>query len=503
MITTILFDIGDTLVHADPPGTPVEELAVRPVDGAVRSLRALARRYRLGAVTDTAVMTGDQVRAALRGTGLEDLLEVIVTSVDVGAAKPDSRGIRRALAHLGTQPGEALFVGDAAVDEQAARAAGVGFERTGPDRDPGGAVRVALTEEIGAYTAAIALVGPVDHAAADGARAHHDRLTKPRGSLGRLETLGVQLAAISGSDPPPIPDPAAVAVFAADHGVVAAGVTPWPQEVTGQMVANFVGGGAAINVLARQAGATVTVVDVGVATDLDSLGLADAPGLLRRRIRPGTANLATGPAMSHREARAARDVGAEVAADLVARGAAVLVTGDMGIGNTTAAAAVIAAFTGRPASAVTGRGTGVDDEALRRKIAIVERAVNRLPSNAQGHAVLAEVGGLEIAALAGFILGAAAQRVPVVVDGVIACAALLAAHADCPEMLPYVIVGHRSTEPGATAVLDHLGSEPVLDLELRLGEGTGACLALNIVEASARILREMATFDAAGVSDKH
>jgi len=353
----------------------------------------------------------------------------------------------------------------------------------------------------GTYAARAALVGPVDATAEEQARAHHDQLTKPRGSLGRLEALGIQLAAISGQDPPPVPAPGAVAVFAADHGVVAEGVTPWPQVVTAQMVANFVAGGAAINVLARQAGATVTVVDVGVATDLDELGVPDVPALLRRRVRPGTANLAHGPAMSADEAAAARDVGAAVAGELVAAGARVLVTGDMGIGNTTASAAVIAVLTGQPAHKVTGRGTGIDDAMLALKTDVVAQASERVPAGADVLTVLAEVGGLEIAALAGFIVAGASHRVPVVVDGVIAGAGLLAAHADCPAVLPYVVAGHRSTEPGATAVLDHLGLEPVIDLGLRLGEGSGACLALGPLEAAARILGEMATFESAGVGE--
>jgi nicotinate-nucleotide--dimethylbenzimidazole phosphoribosyltransferase len=305
-----------------------------------------------------------------------------------------------------------------------------------------------------------------------------------------------------------------VAVFAGDHGVLAQGVSPWPQEVTAQMVANFCAGGAAINVLARQAGATVTVVDVGVATDLVAMGLgSDQPGagqgaspLWHRKVRAGTDDLATGPAMTLSDARAALDVGAAVATDLVERGARVLVTGEMGIGNTTPAAALIAAFTGRPAAAVTGRGTGIDDDAMARKVAAVEAGLARLDAGPSGTTdalgVLAEVGGLEIAALAGFVLGGASHRVPVVVDGVIAGAALLVAAALAPTVTGFAIAGHRSTEPGAKAVLEHLGLAPVLDLGLRLGEGSGACLALSVVEASARILAEMATFDGAGVTGK-
>jgi nicotinate-nucleotide--dimethylbenzimidazole phosphoribosyltransferase len=355
------------------------------------------------------------------------------------------------------------------------------------------------------YDAARGHVSLVDEGAARSARAHHDRLTKPPGSLGRIEDLGVQLAAIAGADPPPIPSPAAIAVFAGDHGVVAEGVTPWPQEVTGQMVANFVTGGAAINVLARQAGASVTVVDVGVATDLDALGVAGAPGLLHRRVRAGTANLAVEAALTRGEVESARDIGVEVASDLVASGARALVTGEMGIGNTTAAAAVIASLTGREAAEVTGRGTGIDDARLAKKVAVVEAAVGRLRSASLAGdplAVLSEVGGVEIAALAGFIVGGASRRVPIVIDGVIAGAALLAAAADCERVLPYVIAGHRSTEPGASAVLEHLRLDPVIDLGLRLGEGSGACLALGVLEASARILNEMATFDAVGITNK-
>ena len=347
-----------------------------------------------------------------------------------------------------------------------------------------------------AFADAAASVGELDADAERAAAAHHDRLTKPRGALGLLETIGIRLAAISGAMPPPVPAPAAVAVFAGDHGVLAQGVTPWPQEVTAQMVANFVAGGAAINVLARQMGASVTVIDVGVATELD-----DAPGLLRRKVRPATADLAVEPAMTVDDVERALDVGAEVAAELVEGGRA-LVTGDMGIGNTTAAAAIIAALTGRTAAEVTGRGTGIDDATLARKVAVVERALTRLGANRDGRAVLAEVGGLEIAALAGFIVGGAARRVPVVVDGVIAGAALLVAADLCPRALAFTFAGHRSTEPGATAVLEHLGLEPLLDLGMRLGEGSGACLALPVLEASARVLAEMATFDSAGVSDK-
>jgi nicotinate-nucleotide--dimethylbenzimidazole phosphoribosyltransferase len=348
------------------------------------------------------------------------------------------------------------------------------------------------------FAVALAALTPPDDAAASAAAEHLDRLTKPPGSLGLLEDLAVQLAGIAGVSPPPVPEPAAVAVFAGDHGVWAEGVTPWPQEVTAQMVANFCAGGAAINVLARQAGARVVVVDVGVATEI-----AEPPGgeLIRARVAPGTANLAVGPAMTAGEVDQALDVGAEVAARLVGDGARCLITGDMGIANTTASAAVIAAVTGRPAADVTGRGTGIDDDRLAHKIAVVDGAVKRV-TDRSGKAVLAEVGGLEIAALAGFIVGGAAARVPVILDGVIACAAAVAAVAIEPAVLPFVVAGHRSVEPGASVALAHLGLTPLVDLGLRLGEGTGACLAFPMLQAAARLLADMATFDSAGVTEK-
>jgi nicotinate-nucleotide--dimethylbenzimidazole phosphoribosyltransferase len=355
----------------------------------------------------------------------------------------------------------------------------------------------------GAFDRAVAGLQPLDGAAAAEAWALQDRLTKPRGALGRLEALGAQLAGIAGRCPPPVPAPAAVAVFAGDHGVVAEGVTPWPPEVTAQMVANFVAGGAAINVLARHVGARVVVVDVGVATPLPP-ACDGAPGLLRLPVQPGTGNLAREPAMNPVACGAALDAGAEVAAALAGDGARLLVTGEMGIGNTTPAAAVVAALTGRPPAEVTGRGTGVDDAGFSRKVAVVERALalHAAAVAAGPRETLAALGGLELAALCGFVVGGAAAGVPVVVDGLIADAALLAAERMAPGVAHRCIAGHRSVEPGAAAVLEALEMEPVLDLGMRLGEGSGACLAVPVVEAAARILSEMATFDAAGVSGK-
>ncbi len=287
-----------------------------------------------------------------------------------------------------------------------------------------------------------------------------------------------------------------IAVFAGDHGVHAQGVTPWPQEVTAQMVANFLASGAVVNAIAAQAGAEVCVVDVGVIAEFPP-----APGLLPRKVRRGTADMTTGPAMSGDEARAAIEVGIETARELVAAGNRCLVTGDMGIANTTASAALVSVFTGADPSAVTGRGTGVDDETWARKVDVVRRALARhRPDPADPMGALATVGGLEHAALAGFLVGAAALRVPVVLDGLIACAAALAAHALAPDVVHCMVAGHLSTEPGARRALATLNLRPLLDLELRLGEGSGGALALPIVQSAARVLRDVATFDSAGVS---
>jgi len=344
----------------------------------------------------------------------------------------------------------------------------------------------------------LAAIRPLDTAAVAAARERQGRMTKPPGSLGVLEDVSVQLAGLAGRCPPPLPEPVAVAVFAGDHGVHAQGVTPWPREVTAQMVANFLAGGAVVNAFARQVGAQVCVVDVGVAADIEP-----SPGLRPRKVRRGTADLTTGPAMTRAEAAAAVEVGIDTARDLVAAGHRCLVSGDMGIANTTPSAALIAVFTGRDPAEVTGRGTGIDDATHARKVDAVRRALAlHAPDPADPLGVLAAVGGLEHAAIAGFVLGAAALRVPVVLDGVIAGSAALVAAALSPEVLGACVAGHRSAEPGHGVALAHLGLRPLVELELRLGEGTGALLAVPLVQSAVRALREVATFDAAGVTDK-
>lgn len=505
LLDAVLVDIGGTLVESAPAATAVESLEVALRDKVVDDLRWMAETVRVGAVTNTAVMDEVQVRSLLDPSGVSELLEVVVTSVDVGAAKPDPEPLLVAMERLGLDdPARILFIGDEDTDRDAADAAGMHYMDVG-DAEPStatlrAAVQGWLERNAGRrFEAARARITSKDADAVNAALALQGQLTKPPGSLGRIEALGVQLAGIAGACPPPVPEPATVAVFASDHGIVDWGVSPWPQEVTAQMVANFTAGGAAINVLAGHAGADIVVVDVGVATPLP---VTDHPALIHRRIRPGTENLALGPAMSRIDALLALDVGVEVAETAVAAGARCLIAGEMGIGNTTSAAAIIAGITNHEPEALTGRGSGADDEMLARKVAVIEAATVDLSSTSGPLKVLEQVGGFEIAAIAGFAVGAAAARVPIVIDGVIANAALLIAAQLAPDVVQYAVAGHRSTEPAAVAALEYLGLEPVLSLDLRLGEGTGAALALPIVQASAKILRDMATFDGAGVSAK-
>jgi nicotinate-nucleotide--dimethylbenzimidazole phosphoribosyltransferase len=350
-------------------------------------------------------------------------------------------------------------------------------------------------EALALIAATTGRIPPPDEAAAAAARDRQAQLTKPPGSLGRLEDLSIQVAATTGRTRPRLPRKAVV-VMAADHGVTAEGVSAYPADVTPQMVANFLRGGAAINALARAAGARVVVVDIGVAADLPpSAGLIAAP------IAPGTFNFATGPAMTRDQAACAVATGIAVVERLIAEGLDLVATGDMGIGNTTASSAITAVITGAPPATVAGRGTGLDDAGLAHKVAVLERAlaVNR-PDPADGLGVLAAVGGFEIGGLAGVILGATAARVPVVLDGFISGAAALIAATIAPAVRPHLVAAHVSVEIGHRRALAWLGLEPLLDLGLRLGEGTGAVLAMPIIDAALAALDEMATFAEAAVA---
>lgn len=333
-----------------------------------------------------------------------------------------------------------------------------------------------------------------DAAAGKAARERQDLLTKPPGSLGRLEAMSIRLCEITGKCPPRLGEKVVI-VCAADHGVTEEGVSPYPSAVTAQMLLNFAAGGAAINTLARAAGARVVLLDVGTLSPVGN------PAIIDRRIRAGTANMARGPAMSRSEAVTCIQAGLETAVSEIESGAGMLAAGEMGIGNTTAASAVTAALTGLPPARLVGRGTGLDDHGVARKVEVVERAleVNR-PDRSDPLDVLARVGGLEIGAMAGVMLACAGSGVPVVIDGFISTAAALLAERLCPGAQNVMFASHLSVEPGQEPALEALGLEPFLDLEMRLGEGTGAALAMTVLESAARVLVEMATFEEAGVS---
>lgn len=351
-----------------------------------------------------------------------------------------------------------------------------------------------LTAELNTISSRIE---PINDSWIDAARERQLTLTKPAVSLGRLEEIANQLAAIQQTTTPGVTKKR-IYVVAGDHGVTAEGVSAYPREVTAQMVDNFLHGGAAINVLARHGGIEVKVVDASVDADL-----SEREGLINVKQMRGTANFARGPAMTREEAERLTLAGVELARSAGAEGVNLLGIGDMGIGNTTAASAVTAALTGVDPAILTGRGTGVDDAGLNHKIEVIRRAltVNR-PNRGDAIDILAKVGGAEIAVMMGIVIGAATQRIPVVADGFISTAAAALAVTLCPNASGYLFLAHRSVEPGHTALIDLIGIQPLLDLKMRLGEGTGAALAIHIIEASAKLLGEMATFAEAAVSDK-
>jgi nicotinate-nucleotide--dimethylbenzimidazole phosphoribosyltransferase len=345
-------------------------------------------------------------------------------------------------------------------------------------------------------TRTIKKIKPLDKEAMATAQAHQDTLTKPAGSLGRLEELSIQLAGVQSKSRPSIKKKVMI-TMAADHGVADEKVGNWPREVTAQMVANFLHGGAGINVLARQAGARIVFVDMGIASDLEP-----DPNLIVRKIDYSTKNMCLGPAMTAAQAVKSIETGIEIVGGEAEKGVDIVGTGDMGIGNTTASSAVFAVLSGKKVEEVTGRGTGLSDEQLAHKIDVIKRAlaVNR-PDPSKPLDVLSKVGGFEISGLAGVILGAAAKRIPVVIDGFISGAAAIIATALAPQLKDYIIAAHLSAEAGHAVMLEYMGLKPLLQLNMRLGEGTGAALGIIIAEAAARTLNEMATFAEADVTE--
>ncbi|HID20446.1 MAG TPA: nicotinate-nucleotide--dimethylbenzimidazole phosphoribosyltransferase [Methanophagales archaeon] len=337
----------------------------------------------------------------------------------------------------------------------------------------------------------------LDERAMSAARTRQANLTKPAESLGTLEDISIKVAGITGNITPKIKDKVII-TMAGDHGVTDDGVSAYPKEVTAQMVYNFLNGGAAINVLARHVGARVVIVDMGVAVDISH------ERLVAKKIAYGTANMAKGPAMTSEDAVRSIEAGIAVFESEAKKGVDIVGVGDMGIGNTTPSSAIVAVITGEDVEKVTGRGTGIDDAGLEKKIEVIEEAIRiNNPNNKDAIDVLAKVGGFEIGGMAGVILAAASHRIPVVIDGFISSAAALIAYEIAPAVKDYMIAAHRSVERGHSVTLDYIGLKPLLDLDMRLGEGTGAALGISIVDAACKILDEMATFEDAGVSEKN
>jgi nicotinate-nucleotide--dimethylbenzimidazole phosphoribosyltransferase len=343
-------------------------------------------------------------------------------------------------------------------------------------------------------------IAPCDERAREEARSHQARLTKPIGSLGRLEEVAEWYAAARGAFPVAAPSQTALALFLADHGVVVEGVSAYGSQVTAAMACNVMAGGAAVNVLARRRGVRLLAVDVGIAGDMSAAPIAPRVALLRAPVRAGTRNIRAEPAMDEAEVQAALRVGARIADDLCAQGAQLAAVGEIGIGNTTSAAALVSAFTGAPPEQTCGRGTGVDEAIRARKVRVVSDALRlHAPRRSAPMETLAALGGLEIAAMVGFLLRAATRRLPVVLDGFVTNASALVAKAIDPDVVPYLLASHQSPEPGARVALSHLGLRPLLALDMRLGEGTGALLALDVVSSAVALLAEMSTFATAGV----
>ena len=340
-------------------------------------------------------------------------------------------------------------------------------------------------------------IQPVDQSLTVAAQAHLDDLTKPQGSLGRLEEIALKYVLATGSLQPVLAKKK-ICCFAGDHGVAAEGVSAFPAEVTPQMVYNMLGGGAAINVLTRHAGVDLDVVDMGVNHDF-----ADLPGLVKRKVKPGSDNMAIGPAMSEADTLQALLSGAALAVEAHDAGYHILGTGEMGIANTTPATALYSVLLDVPVESITGRGTGIDDERLKHKIEVIKKAIEVNASRSTTpFGALAALGGYEIAAIAGFVLGAASCKVPVVVDGFISSSGAVVALKLCPAVDDYLFFSHLSNEQGHKAVMQKLGARPILDLDLRLGEGTGAALSMQVIEGALKIYNEMATFSGAKVSEK-
>jgi len=480
----VLFDLGNTLIAQENPGIPYEDLKVQILPGAKQLLDELHFKVKLGIVSNTKSITAADIQAKLATVGLDKYFSCIIATAEFGTHKPDPAPVTAAIEQLQCTADRTLYVGDIETDKQAALAAGAHFAYAGPNLYE--SIKQYVLHSDSAFDRAIKTRATFSQEHCDGVRKEFDGLAKPVGSLGKVENIAAQIAGITHSHTPTV-DPAAIALFGADHGIAADdSVTPWPQAITGMMLEVMGDNKAAVSVLADVADVYVQIINVGAITDSKSLQVRN------ERVASGTADIRTHDAMSDAVVRAALEVGAQTAERLIAGGTRCLVTGEVGIANTTPSAALIAHFTQKTAEQVTGRGSGIDDQTYARKVEIVAKLITKTKNEKDPISTLAQIGGIEIAALTGYILRAASLQVPVVLDGVITLAAATVAQAINPETNQFLIAGHSSSEPGSRIAITHLQLQPILDLDLRLGEGTGALLAVPIVRSACQALSRMA-----------
>jgi nicotinate-nucleotide--dimethylbenzimidazole phosphoribosyltransferase len=480
----VLFDLGNTLIAQENPGTPYKDLKVQVLPGVQELLLELNGKVKLGIVSNTKTITAADIQEKLTTVGLDKYFSCIIATAEFGMHKPDPAPIVAAIEQLQCTVGHTLYIGDIETDKQAALAAGAHFAYAGPNLYE--SVKQYVLHSDSAFDRAIHTRPIFSQQHCDAVRKEFDGLAKPVGSLGKLEIIAAQIAGITHSHTPTV-DPAAIALFGADHGIAADNsVTPWPQAITGMMLEVMGDNRAAVSVLADVADVYVQIINVGAIADSKS------PSVRNERVASGTADIRTSDAMSDAVVRAALEVGAQTAERLIAGGSRCLVTGEVGIANTTPSAALIAHFMQTTAEQVTGRGSGIDDETYARKVDIVKNLIEKTKNEKDPIKTLAQIGGIEIAALTGYILRAASLQVPVVLDGVITLAAATIAQAINPEVNQFLMAGHSSSEPGSRIAIAHLQLQPILDLELRLGEGTGALLAIPIIRSACQALSRMA-----------
>jgi nicotinate-nucleotide--dimethylbenzimidazole phosphoribosyltransferase len=480
----VLFDLGNTLIKQENPGTPYESLVVELLPGVEQLLKELKGNVKIGIVSNTQSITSTEIKKKLATVGIEYYFDVVIATAELGIHKPHPAPITAAIKVLALKPERTIYVGDIETDLQAARAAGAEFAYTGPDIYK--SVHQYLLHSDSALDRAIHTQPTFSQAHAEAVKKEFDCLAKPVGSLGKLETVAGQIAGITHSHPPTV-DPAAIAVFGADHAIAAdESVTPWPQAVTGMMLEVMGENKAAVSVLADVADVYCQYINVGALKDSASKAVRN------ERVTSGTKDIRNGDAMTHQEVIAAMSIGAQTAERLIAGGSRSLCTGEVGIGNTTPSAALIAHFAQVSAQEVTGRGSGIDDATYLRKVEIVAKLITKAKNQEDPITVLAQIGGIEIAALTGYILRATSLQIPVVLDGVITLAAATVAHAIKPHTTNFLIAGHCSSEQGSTIALKHLGLTAILDLDLRLGEGSGALLSIPIIRSACQVISKMA-----------